>query len=649
MFSRLGAPLVLIFILTILRTSAAELTNAEVYTAIRNNDLTALRGLANVEVADDRGRTPLMLAASTGSLDGIKTLLTAGANVNASDAFGVTPLMYGVRDIARVRLLLDAGAHVEAKTQQGQTPLLIAAAIQGSLETVQLLVAKGADPKAVGAAGRTGLIAAADANDLAMVEFFLGRGVNVNATARTDRAGHTALMAAASQPNTAMVKLLLQHGADPNMATDTAGVGGRNGPLALKGQTALMIGATYGSPELIRALISARATVNVSDVRGMTPLMHAVATDNQDPEVVKLLLAAGADVDAKSVGGETALDWARKYGRPSVLKLLGGEAGTQPPASKRFDTVAIPSNADLRAMIQASTAFVQQADKQFSAKGGCVSCHLYIAFTTVTAVREKGIQVDEAAAATERQSIITSLRGRENSGVQRTDGPGSIDGVLYSALALRADKYPADFSTDAMVAYLMSKQLTDGRWAREIFTRVPLSDGAFLRAANAVSLMQTYAPPALKAEVDEHIGRARKWFMSAQPKTTDDRAMLVLGLQRSGAPQPNVRASTKALLDVQRADGGWGGNADLESDAYSTSHVLRTLLDAGTIATGDAPYQRGVQFLITTRAADGTWHVRSRSPKFQPYFEGGFPYGHDQWISGAATARAVEVLARYAQ
>ena len=91
-------------------------------------------------------------------------------------------------------------------------------------------------------------------------------------------------------------------------------------------------------------------------------------------------------------------------------------------------------------MIQASTAFVQRADTQFSAKGGCVSCHLYIAFTTVTAVREKGIHVDEAVAATERQSIVTSLRGRENSGVQRIDGPGSIDGVLYSALALKAGK-----------------------------------------------------------------------------------------------------------------------------------------------------------------------------------------------------------------
>jgi hypothetical protein len=32
--------------------------------------------------------------------------------------------------------------------------------------------------------------------------------------------------------------------------------------------------------------------------------------------------------------------------------------------------------------------------------------------------------------------------------------------------------------------------------------------------------------------------------------------------------------------------------------------------------------------------------VRSRSLKFQPYFESGFPYGHDQWISAAATAWA---------
>jgi hypothetical protein len=37
--------------------------------------------------------------------------------------------------------------------------------------------------------------------------------------------------------------------------------------------------------------------------------------------------------------------------------------------------------------------------------------------------------------------------------------------------------------------------------------------------------------------------------------------------------------------------------------------------------------------------------VRSRSPKFQPYFEGGFPYGQDQWISSMATGWATAALA----
>ena len=37
---------------------------------------------------------------------------------------------------------------------------------------------------------------------------------------------------------------------------------------------------------------------------------------------------------------------------------------------------------------------------------------------------------------------------------------------------------------------------------------------------------------------------------------------------------------------------------------------------------------------------------RSRAPEFQPYFESGFPYGHDQWISASATAWATMALAQ---
>ena len=49
---------------------------------------------------------------------------------------------------------------------------------------------------------------------------------------------------------------------------------------------------------------------------------------------------------------------------------------------------------------------------------------------------------------------------------------------------------------------------------------------------------------------------------------------------------------------------------------------------------------KGEAYLLSTQAADGSWYVASRAPKFQPYFEGGFPYAHDQWISQWATGYA---------
>jgi hypothetical protein len=42
---------------------------------------------------------------------------------------------------------------------------------------------------------------------------------------------------------------------------------------------------------------------------------------------------------------------------------------------------------------------------------------------------------------------------------------------------------------------------------------------------------------------------------------------------------------------------------------------------------------------------NGSWHVHSRAVKFQPYFQSGFPFDHDQWISAVATAWATMALA----
>ncbi len=68
------------------------------------------------------------------------------------------------------------------------------------------------------------------------------------------------------------------------------------------------------------------------------------------------------------------------------------------------------------------------------------------------------------------------------------------------------------------------------------------------------------------------------------------------------------------------------------------------LAEAGISPAAEA-YRKGVAYLLNTQSPDGSWHVASRAPKIQPYFQSGFPYGHDQWISMTATAWATIGLA----
>ena len=64
--------------------------------------------------------------------------------------------------------------------------------------------------------------------------------------------------------------------------------------------------------------------------------------------------------------------------------------------------------------------------------------------------------------------------------------------------------------------------------------------------------------------------------MAAHAKTTDDRAMLLLGLQSSGAEESKVRAAATALRVLRRGDGGWASNPSLEGDACGTSSVSKS-------------------------------------------------------------------------
>ncbi len=94
---------------------------------VARRDLTWTRWLlqegANPNIADNSGRTPLIVAAEGGFLDGVEVLLGKGAQVDVANATGETPLIAAVhaRNIALMEVLLEGGADPDRTDNTGRS------------------------------------------------------------------------------------------------------------------------------------------------------------------------------------------------------------------------------------------------------------------------------------------------------------------------------------------------------------------------------------------------------------------------------------------------------------------------------------------------------------------------------------------------
>jgi uncharacterized protein len=225
------------------------------------------------------GTTALHLAVQADREDKVAALLAAGANPNAFNRYGITPLWLAATNGSTpvIRLLLKAGANPAAQLPNGETALM-AAAHTGRPEPVKLLLEAGSNPNT-----------------------------------RETSEGETALMWAAAENHGEAIRTLIHGGADPNLHAkaldlppmDWAQVGMVSTILPRGGFTALMYAARQDAKDAARALAESGTDLNAQDPDGTTALEFAII--NQHYDLAALLLEKGADPNVADSTGMTAV------------------------------------------------------------------------------------------------------------------------------------------------------------------------------------------------------------------------------------------------------------------------------------------------------------------------------------------------------
>jgi len=326
-------------IAALLRERGANVTLIEAVLGGDNDQVAALLDQgADVNAADEHGDTPVKLAVSKGHAQTVRLLLLHNADPARANRLGHTPLATAclrgypeiadmlrgaglplglteaalLGDLSLIRGLLAEGADVEFQGSAAMTPLMAAAGC-GHWEAVRLLLDAGALVNAPSAIGQTALSWAIAYRRVPVVHLLLDRGADLHG--RSPQLGNTPLMDAVMSGKAAVAEALLQRGANVNAVNEqgkTALFLAVDRPVALRGNE---------QQDIAVLLLDAGADIEARDTFGRTPLMHAAHAGNADR--VRVLLARGADVRARSKDGHfSPLSDARQSKNAEVVGLV---------------------------------------------------------------------------------------------------------------------------------------------------------------------------------------------------------------------------------------------------------------------------------------------------------------------------------------
>ncbi|MDX2049764.1 MAG: ankyrin repeat domain-containing protein [Rickettsiaceae bacterium] len=298
-----------------------------------------------VNSVDKNGQTALHYAASSGSVDAIKALISHGSKVDVADNSGRTPIFSAASSgsVDAIKLFLDRGLEPNALDKDKRSPLHYAAS-SGSAGAIKLFLSKGLDPNALDSENRSPLHYAVNSGDIDTINALI-TDANVN---RVDTHGHTPLDYAISQGKVDVIKALIERGAIQNStALLKAKLQEENEESIellnklkesfpdlkleidfstetdLKGRL-LLKAAKHNHAFAAKALLEMHADPNVKDQEGKTALRYAVEKGNK--ELVEELLKQVADPNVKDQEGKTAIDYAKESKDQQLLEAFQDKA-----------------------------------------------------------------------------------------------------------------------------------------------------------------------------------------------------------------------------------------------------------------------------------------------------------------------------------
>jgi ankyrin repeat protein len=465
-----------------------------------------------------------------------------------------------------------------------------------------------------------------------------------------------ALGRAAVSADVDVVRFLVEHGCDPNEPGygTTVRYGRQYRPtldyLLSQGanveKDALAMTAHWQDPKLIEAWIERGADVNARAAPyNRTALMSATASERSGVALVKLLLENGADPNAEDIDGERPLDWAlyRLDGEKiAVLEQFGATRGHGP----RQKTYPPPEGiSDARISVGRAVNLLLPTAPVGYQKRGCISCHSQaLVAMAASEARKKGIAINEEMEQTNLNQIESSHRSVGALGMQGDQPGGNIIAVGYVMMALAAEHHASDKITAEMTHLAAALQLPDGTWTPNGVSRPPMEATLVTATAMGARALTLYPVAGSKHQLEEQVRRAQRWLAAVDARSAEDRAMKLLGLVWTKAPHSQVEASVRQILSQQRPGGGWAQRDGMAPDAYATGISLYALHIAGILPKDNA-YLNGVRFLQQNQYRDGSWLVKTRAYPTQPYFETGYPFGNNQFISAAAASWSALAIA----